>query len=439
MSKSFFDRIKRLHDAHHRGRDTTDGPSGVYTAESVSEKGDDEIATPPPKYGGWEGLGAYRKDDHHAPMWIIETRCDADWVHGDWTLGQCHDVEYSALSEQVEGLAEGKSRDDMLFMDLETTGLGPRALVFMAGIGFWEGSEFVVQHLVIENAEDEVGLLEEFAERLSNFNMLVTFNGKGFDVPLLQKRYEHHGLNDPFGEEFHLDLLRVSRRVFPGLNRYKLTHLEQEIIHFERVDDVPGREIPPLWWKFQKNQNPSLMEKVVEHNRHDIISMVALVATVIAGECPVSREERHASKRGGYRRFSDLVSRRDKEEQKPEELAPEAPPPEGISGKLMRSYRLRGKFASRDREQAGEQTHGKRSVMPHQDSKSEEASQRVDELCQVCKTLIGQNLWRQAFPMLCEIVALVPDHRWGLKMLASYYRREGRDDLACQLENRIES
>ena len=432
MSNSFFDRLKRLHDAHHRGRDTTDGPSGVYTADMAEESGDEEVSKPPPRYGGWEGLGASSQLDYDAPLWVLETRSGVDTIHGDWTVGQCRDVDHKKLADRVEGIAGDTRRQNLLYMDLETTGLGPKALIFMAGIGFWQGSEFVVQHLVIDEGDDEVALLQAFAEILADYDVLVTFNGKRFDVPLLQKRYEHHDLPDPFGDEFHLDLLPVARRLFPGLNRYKLTSLEEQLLDFQRVDDVPGREIPPLWWKFQKTRNPALMARVVEHNRYDIISMAALVATAINGECPGDEDEQGDAKQSYQHRFSNLISRSDRPPEEPHKPAGEMKSPDGIKGKLMRSYKLRGKFAERDKERVASQKAPTFST-------GEEVSRRVDELYRASKTLVEQQLWREAFPMLCEILALDPEHGWGLETLAQYYRREGREELARELEARKDS
>ena len=428
MSNSFRDRLKRLHDAHHRGRETGNGPGGVYTADDAEVSEDEEAEEMASTYGGWQGLGAKRCDDYDEPLWIIETRCPQDLEHGRWTLAGCRDVPHTELV-RLDREAPDKIRpEQLLYMDVETTGLGPKAYAFMVGIGFWRDDEFVVDHLVIDEPDHERALLECFADHLARRKCLVTFNGKRFDVPLLARRFEAHEITDPFDDTAHVDLLPLARRVFPGLNRYALSHLENFVLDFERVDDVPGREIPKRWGRFQRNQNPDLMRGVVEHNRHDIVSMTALVAAAITGDDP--RERR------------DCVE----ETKKSSSWSLPAGTHEkagGIAGKLMRSYRLRGKFARHEpdyKEQppADEpsETSEPPAPAPAPTTAGGENPSRIRELHSACSSLIDQDLWREAFPMLCELVALSPTHDWGLEKLAEYYRREGNDALANEIEGR---
>ena len=295
----------------------------------------------------------------------------------------------------------------------------------MVGIGFWQGDQFAVKHLVVDEPDDEEALLRAFSDRLAGYPLLVTFNGRRFDVPLLERRYAHHNLSSPFDDIAHLDLLPLARRVFPGLQRYALSHLEKFVLDFERVDDVPGRVVPTRWGKFQRSKNPDLMAGVVEHNRHDIVSMAALVAAAIAGDDPrARREEEHA-----------------KSPQHAWSLPKVQETSGGIVKKLVRSYRLRGKFADGDHSSeapsAEVPTEAPTASGPSPTPTNEALSQRIDELRTASQTLVDQDLWREAFPMLCELVALAPGDPWGLETLASYYRREGREDLAARLEKRL--
>lgn len=423
MSNSFRDRLRRLHDAHHRGRDPSDGPSGVYSADDVDaveqQPDDDERHK---DYGGWQGLGARRCGEYECPLWIVETRCDEQMCHGDWTLARCRGADHQKLASLTDDVPSGIDPDRLLYMDTETTGLGPKSYAFMVGLGRWDGADFLVQHLVIDEPDDEPALLECFADRIADCDLLVTFNGKRFDVPLLQRRYEHHGLDDPFADTGHLDLLPLARRIFPGLDRYRLSNLEVQLLKFQRVDDVPGREVPKRWGKFQRSRNPAIMEGVVEHNRHDIVSMAALVAAAIGGEKIATGEAEPDPNSDSRQRSGNGGG---------------GQTPGNIADKLVRSYRLRGKFAERDRQRA-DSTRSTPPVGTEQtvETPDSETTRRVRELRSGCRSLIDQKMWREVFPMLCELVALCPGDRWGLEMLAEYYRREGRNALAREIEGR---
>ncbi len=435
----FRDRLRRLHDAHHRGKDTQGGPSGVYRAEEISEA--DEEA--PNQGAGWQGLGASQNDEYGQTIWIATERCDDDTVHGDWRFEYCREVPHRKLANLQRDVPQEIRRTRILYMDTETTGLGEHSLAFMIGLGFWEPRQFVVEQLMVEAEEDEPALLEAFRDRLQRFDVLVTFNGKGFDVPLLTRRYEVHGMDTSFFDDvFHLDLLPLSRRVFPGLNRYKLTSLEKNILHFERVDDVPGREIPKRWWKFKKNHNAQLMAGVLEHNRHDVVSMMTLVAHAIAGECPrtAQKMEEESRRRRGLLGFGSRTERTERTERKDEAQPPdeEEQPTEGIAKRLERAYRLRGRFAKKDAEspEGGASPALESSALVPATELGPEATKRVADLRQGAQALIEQSMWRQAFPLLCEIAALSPHDEWALQRLAEYYRRDGEEPLAREIEKR---
>lgn len=466
MSESFKDRIKRLHNAHRRGRDNENGPSGVYTADGQP---DAESADGPTEVGGygWQRLGAVKSTDYGPALWIATELCNGDDDHGVWTLRDCCQVHHRGLAQLDDDVSEQTRRTDLLYMDIETTGLSNDAIAFMLGLGYWNSDDrFVVEQLMIEEEEDEPALLRAFADRLENRRLLVTFNGVRFDAPVLQRRYSHHNIDDPLQGYPHLDLLPLSRRCFPGFSSYRLSKLEREVLSFERIDDVPGREIPRRWWKFQKTRDAELMRGVLEHNRHDIVSMEALVAAAIADE-PPTRETSTGEPKWSFGRMGmKSLYNRDRSGGTPRQEEPggdveaggddaEAPPQDrpgsGIARRLERTYRLRGKFAERGGTKkssgrgASEPTKSSEGVPsvgsppaagPADEPASGEVQRRADQLRAAARPLIDQQMWREAFPMLCELVALVPNDRWGLEMLARWYRQQGNEKLARRLEQR---
>lgn len=436
MSDGFRDRLRRLHDAHRRGKDSEGGPSGVYEVDDHDESPDDDETTPSAT-GGWEGLGASRSHDYPHPLWISRHRWAPDQLHGDWRIEQCRDVDHRLLNDLDAGLATGLDPEQLLYMDTETTGLGEGAMAFMIGLGFWDDEYFVVEHLLVEKEDDEPASLQAFAERLSDFEVLVTFNGTRFDVPLLEKRYDVHDQKPPFDDVDHLDLLPVSRRVFPGLKRYKLSFLEQQLLGFERVDDVPGRDIPRRWWKFKKNQCAESMAGVLEHNRHDVVSMMVLVAMAIAGESPATADRLVTSNRTSQLAVKMGLSSRKGRNDGGSSRGGSPESTDGIAKRLERAYRLRGRFGRRDEsDESSSATGTEASTQSSRSALSEPAKKRIAELHRGAKNLIGQNMWREAFPMLCEIAVLSPGHEWALEKLAEYYRRDGHEELARQVERR---
>ena len=446
MSDGFKDRLKRLHDAHRRGKNPDGGPSGVYTGDT--DDGADSGQPPEATGYGWERLGAEKLTDYSRPLWIARQRCDENREHGDWTIGDCRDVSHRLLANLGDDVPDDTRRRHRLYMDTETTGLGDDAIVFMLGIGYWSDDNFFVEQFLLDEEDDEPALLEAFSEHLAERQLLVTFNGRRFDVPLLQRRYAEHGIDDPFDDFHHLDLLPLARRAFPGLNQYRLTNLERQILAFERIDDVPGRDIPRRWWKYQRSRDAELMRNVLEHNLHDVISMEALVVAAIAGESPkkdrAETETKWSFGRLGFK--SHLPAPKTPMTGEPDEpAADDIEPKSSIGERLARTYRLRGKFADRDRRRDASPPETIADKPPNVEpppanvegpDTTDAVALRATELRRTARRLVDQEMWPQAFPLLCELVALVPDDDRGLQMLVRYYRREGNTKLARRLEQR---
>ena len=427
MSKSFQKRLKRLHDAHQRGRDQGGGPAGVYDAEEVLvEKV--ESAEREPQRSGWGRLGAVREQVGSGEFWVQRERASKSERHGDWTIGECHHRHGERLGARLEeeSLPGWLGGEDLLYMDTETTGLGEGSVAFMVGIGFWEGEEFVVEQLLMNGPEQEEAMLKGFEERLRRFKALVTFNGKGFDVPLLERRYRALGLSSPFEGIEHLDLLLAARRSIRGRKRYRLSSLEVDLLGFRRVGDVPGREIPGLWKRFLAG-DVAPMEGALEHNRHDIVSMAALTAYLVEpigenGEKGSSQEVRRPAQ---GRRAS------------------------GVKAQLERTYRLRESFSGKSSsERAGPvdraESLSKEMALREWDggavpgARGDEAvEERVRKLRGAARILVDQGLWEQAFGLITELLALAPEDPWGLQHLGRYYLLKDRPELARVLEERL--
>ena len=168
--------------------------------------------------------------------------------------------------------------DRVLFLDTETTGLGGTgAMAFLVGLAWFEASgQLVLEQLLLRQPADEEALLRTLSERLEGSSMLVTYNGKTFDMPLLSTRYVMNRLPAPRVPP-HLDLLHVARRLHKSrLGQCRLVSLESGVLGFERGPDVPGEEIPPLYSHYLRTGQASVLWPVVEHNAWDVMSMAAL-------------------------------------------------------------------------------------------------------------------------------------------------------------------
>ena len=174
--------------------------------------------------------------------------------------------------------------EDLLFLDLETTGLSRSAetVAFLIGTGRWPAGEqgFQVNQLFLRDPADEALALDRLQELLDGARVIVTFNGRGFDLPLLRNRAlltrTFIDLDKP-----HLDLLPLCRRLFrPRLTNCRLTTLERELLGFERRGDVEGSEAPRIYAEWLRTGRPGELPLIIEHNRLDVALMAPLLERV---------------------------------------------------------------------------------------------------------------------------------------------------------------
>jgi hypothetical protein len=188
----------------------------------------------------------------------------------------CRILSLLALDPSLAGCRPGAA----LFLDTETTGLGGGAgtLAFLVGLLYSDESGCWFEQLLLGDPEQEPALLCALEKRLLNCEMVVSFNGKSFDLPLLFGRYVMNGLQRPANRP-HLDLLHVARRIHAQrLLRCNLKMLESEVLGFVRGEDLDGAEVAQYYGHFLRSGDASGLAPVVEHNRWDVLSMAALMA-----------------------------------------------------------------------------------------------------------------------------------------------------------------
>jgi hypothetical protein len=184
-----------------------------------------------------------------------------------------------------------------LFLDTETTGLagGTGTVAFLVGLAWWDGPTLVLEQLLVRALGEEAPMLERLHERVASASMLVTFNGKSFDMPLLRTRFVMAGMKVP-PEPPHLDLLHVARRVHKERTRRspgacRLTAIEREVLGFERIDDVASGDVSACYLHFLRTGDGRALLGVIEHNAWDVVAMAALVG--LYGE-PLAAQSRLA-------------------------------------------------------------------------------------------------------------------------------------------------
>jgi uncharacterized protein len=193
--------------------------------------------------------------------------------------------------------AVGDSLSRTVFFDIETTGLsgGAGTLPLLAGCGWFEDGRFVVRQFFLAGPAGERALLEGLTEVFETAALLVTYNGRTFDVPVMETRWAFHRRSDPLLELPHLDMLPIARRLWGqgALASCTLSALERAVLRFHRVGDVPGLEIPSRYFQFLRTGDVSVIAGVLEHNRHDILSLAAVTghAFRLAAEGPDVCEE----------------------------------------------------------------------------------------------------------------------------------------------------
>jgi len=166
--------------------------------------------------------------------------------------------------------------NQLLYIDIET--LGFQGLpVFLIGIGFKRESKFIVKQYFARDLEtEEIGILEAIFEDIKEDSVIVTFNGRAFDIPVINERLLSHGkMKELFHR--HFDLLHFARRAWKEvIPNCRLQTIEEEILKHERVDDIPSFMVPDFYEEYQRTNNIGPLIPILEHNKRDIISVLEM-------------------------------------------------------------------------------------------------------------------------------------------------------------------
>ncbi len=167
-----------------------------------------------------------------------------------------------------------------LYFDTETTGLsgGTGTRAFMIGAADWLNGQLRVRQLYLTTMSGELAMLKEFASWLQPETVLISYNGRCYDSPLLKTRYRLARLLDPISKLRHLDLLFPTRRFYRGIwENCKLSTIERNALGVVREDDLPGSEAPRAWRGYLRGESAGDFRRVIQHNSQDMKSLHGLL------------------------------------------------------------------------------------------------------------------------------------------------------------------
>jgi uncharacterized protein YprB with RNaseH-like and TPR domain len=217
----------------------------------------------------------------YGSFWLDQRIYTQEHEHGLYTLGTLQSIVQNDMS--VFGVNSLGSTP--AFIDTETTGLagGAGTIAFLIGIGVWEQPAFTLHLVFVRNPDEEEPALRYVAEVLNKCTGLVTFNGRTFDLPIIESRFILNRLIPEWYDKPHLDLLAVARQLWRDhLPSRRLGELEEKILGIVRTDeDIPSYLIPYYYRQYLETGQTAEMRQVMYHNEVDILSLVTLLVHVI--------------------------------------------------------------------------------------------------------------------------------------------------------------
>lgn len=250
-----------------------------------------------------EALAGTEIDTKFGFTYLIEERHNIKDYYG------ISEIRFSIPNELLENYCEISdiskfNAQDYVYIDIETTGLGlgTGTFAFLIGFGKYSGEHFSVNQFFLRDPGEETAALAALSEEISESPIIVSFNGKSFDLPILNNRFILNGLTNPLINAPHLDLLHLSRRLWKErLPSRTLINLEGQILSAQRSqEDVPGWVIPQLYKDYLYTGDATLIKSVVYHNAKDILAMVGLlnyINTLL--DSPIENNHQH---------ITDLIS-----------------------------------------------------------------------------------------------------------------------------------
>src|SRR5579864_5684860 len=221
-----------------------------------------------------------------------------------------------AVDETVLRLLAPKAPADIadpqrwLFLDTETTGLagGTGTYAFLVGIAWWDAGGLEVEQFFMRDHSEEHSLLVALAERMAERRVLVTFNGKSFDWPLLETRYRMTRAIKVPAPRAHIDFLHPARNLWRlRLGSVRLQDLEKHVLGWNRGIDVMSELIPSIYFDFLRGGPADPLVPIFHHNQMDLRGLAGLASRILA---LLSQPEQHGTDALEFFGISRICERR---------------------------------------------------------------------------------------------------------------------------------
>lgn len=203
--------------------------------------------------------------------------------HGSIGISDLESLPADLLGPISSGEIKNSAPEKWCFLDTETTGLagGTGTYAFLIGVGRITPEGFRVRQFFMREFAEEASLLSALTRHLEQFEVLITYNGRTYDQPLLETRYRMVRARPPFSRLAHLDLLFGTRRLWNlRFESCRLVELEHRILGVERQGDLPGEMIPYVYFEYQRRGEIDRLLPIFHHNQLDILTLACFTAIV---------------------------------------------------------------------------------------------------------------------------------------------------------------
>lgn len=227
--------------------------------------------------------------------------------HGSIGICDLEDLPRNFLDPISNGQIAASPPQKWCFLDTETTGLagGAGTYAFLIGVGRITPEGFRVRQFFMREFGEEASLLSALSEHLKQFDVLITYNGRTYDQPLLETRFRMVRSRPPFASLEHLDLLFGARRLWNlRFDSCRLVDLENQILGVEREGDLPGEMIPYVYFEYLRTHEIGRLLPIFHHNQVDILTLACLTAVVpLAFHSPGEARFSHGAEMVGLARW----------------------------------------------------------------------------------------------------------------------------------------
>lgn len=238
---------------------------------------------PPGKYHIEDWSNGREVETDHGRHFEIDRLFERHRRHGSIGIQDLEDLPPGLLEPISNGQIPHCVPAKWAFLDTETTGLagGAGTYAFLIGVGSITAKGFLVRQFFMREFGEENSLLHALSDYLSPFDVLITYNGRTYDQPLLETRYRMNRTKPPFSSMEHLDLLFGARRLWKlRFDSCRLVDLEQRILGMEREGDIPGEMIPYVYFEYLRSREAWRVAPILHHNQIDILTLACLTAIV---------------------------------------------------------------------------------------------------------------------------------------------------------------